>query len=109
MAAALHPHVAQMLEDADAQQWLDVILEIRTAPDVPAPSRAEAIAEKKAGFHSIAAPVKDAVGRCGGTVEGEAWINSTIKCRVPATALRTLSAMQDIVKIDVPHDLSREG
>ena len=109
MSAELHPRLAQMLEDSGAQTWLDVILELKTAPDEPAASRAEAVARKKAGFHTIAESVKDVVGLCGGTVEGEAWLNSTIKCRVPAGALRALSATPDIVKIDVPHDLSREG
>ena len=98
-----------LLDAAPEDQWLDVILELKPARVASGASRAEAVAGMRAGFQVSADPVKAAVQRWGGTVVGEAWINSTLQCRVPARAVRQLGQLVDIMRIAVPHPLSREA
>lgn len=108
MAAEIDPQLAALLDHTTDEEWLDVILELSPAPSESGGSRSEAIARRQAGFQAIAAQVKSAVQDSGGTIEGEAWINSTLKCRVPARAVKTLGERRDIMRIDVPHRLSRD-
>ena len=88
---------------------VDVVLELeQLLPEVAEGSRAERMARQKASFHAIAEPVKAAVVQSGGRVEAEAWINCTIKVRVPASAIARLKDVDGIVTIDVPHQIHRE-
>lgn len=110
MSAELTPHVAALASDEDrSDDSLDVVLELQQAGAQSTGSRAEKIAHQKANFKNVAEPVKAMVVQSGGTVEGEAWINCTIKARVPAKALKRLREIDGVLKIDVPHTISREG
>jgi hypothetical protein len=107
MAAELHPQLRAALEHPDLEQRFEVVLELRPVIAEPHGSRAERIARLESAFLASAEPVKSAVLNLGGDVLGEAWINSTLKCRITTAALKALAERDDIVKIDLPRPLSR--
>ena len=87
----------------------EIVLELdQTGVDLSG-SRAERIAQQKSSFESCAQPVKAAVLQAGGSIEGEAWVNCTIRARVPAKALTKLREVDGVKRIDVPHRIKREG
>lgn len=107
MVAEVHSRLRDAIEHAGAEERFLVILELPPIKVEPRGTRAERIARTEAVFRATAEPVKSVVESLGGEVIGEAWINSTLKCRVPAAALRVLAERDDIKKIDLPHSLSR--
>lgn len=109
MAAELNPRLTALVERAAPGDWLDLVLVLRSAPPTRGVSRGEAVAKLKREFQSVSGPVRSVVEAAGGTVDGEAWISGTIKCHVPVDALKTLAATKEIVRIDLPHQLSRES
>ena len=109
MAAEIDARLATLLDEVSDDQWLDVILELKPVPVAPGASRAETIAVMRAAFQTSADVVKATVQRCGGTVVDEAWINSTLKCHLPARAVKQLGRLGDIARIDVPHRMAREA
>src|SRR5262245_61938870 len=107
MTAELHPGLRAALEHPTAGDRLVVIIELPPVRVEPHGSRSERTARAMSAFLAIADPVKAAVQSLGGEVIDEAWINSTIKCRIPATALDALVGRDDIKKIDLPRSLAR--
>ena len=93
---------------AAAEDPVDVVLELKQPAIDAEGNRGERIARQKAVFKTLAGPVKAAVVEHGGTVEAEAWINCTIKARVPARALERLKEVDGIVTIDLPHQVTRD-
>jgi hypothetical protein len=93
-----------------ADGTVEVVLELAQAQPESAvqESRAERIARQRATFEAMAGPVKAVVRESGGSVEGEAWINCTIKARVPSHAIEKLKEVDGIVTIDLPRRLERE-
>jgi hypothetical protein len=71
----------------------------------PSPERVSAD-ELKVAFRQVADPVAEAIAGLGGEVKGEAWINSTLRARVPAASLGDLSELEPVAALDVPHQLT---
>ena len=109
MSASLHPRLRDALEHPENDDWFEVILELSPVHVEPGGSRADKIERLRTAFLARAEPVEQAVRAAGGEVLGEAWINSTLKCRIPSSALRDLKDRQDILKIDLPRPLTRNG
>jgi len=53
--------------------------------------------------------VEQAVGEAGGEVTGTAWINQTMRVRVPRNSLATLSELEIVTSLDLPNKLELEG
>lgn len=107
-AAKLTPDLATRLAQADADDVLEVILELgpQSEPPAAAPqSREEQIALRKEAFNHYAAPVEEAIHEAGGEVAGRAWLNQTVKARVPAQGIEQLSELEKVAALDVPHRL----
>ena len=99
------------LEKSDASEMLDVIIELRpeNEPKAQQPqSRAEKIATLKENFIRDLAPVEEAVRNAGGELTGQAWINRTVRARVPTDFVRQLSEHEQVAKLDVPHAIKRD-
>lgn len=95
------PELESRARSEDGEALLDVIVEL----EPPAPERVSA-AELKVAFRQAADPVAEAIAGLGGEVEGEAWINSTLRARVPVASLGDLSDLEAVAALDVPHQLT---
>lgn len=99
------------LERSDASKMLDVVIELRpeNEPKTRQPqNRAEKIATLKENFIRDLAPVEQAVRDAGGELTGQAWINRTVRARVPSECLKQLSEQEQVAKLDVPHAIEQD-
>ncbi len=91
---------------------VDLILELRPptdAPDVRSHTRSERIATLKEAFARHVAPVEDAIQKAGGNVTGCAWINHTVRARVPSRCVAQLAELEEVKVLDIPHPLQTDG
>jgi hypothetical protein len=52
--------------------------------------------------------VEEAVRNAGGEVTGHAWINQTVRARVPADRVKELSEHERVAVLDAPHPIEAE-
>lgn len=113
MSAKISKQLSDRLEETGASGLLDVIIELRrraeSAAATQALSRSEKIAALKEDFTRNVTPVEEAVRRVGGEVTGQAWINQTVRARVPADRVKELSEHEQIEVLDAPHPIERES
>ena len=103
--------LSERLDAADASDVLEVVVELQrpegptAAPAAGAQSRSAEIAARKEAFSQKMTPVEEAVRSLGGEVTGAAWINQTIRARVPACGVKELCQRQEVAAIDLPHPI----
>jgi hypothetical protein len=99
------------LERSEASDMVDVVIELRaeSGPRAQqAQTRAEKIATLKDNFIRDLAPVEQAVRNAGGELTGQAWINRTVRARVPTDCVKQLSEHDQVAKVDLPHALEHD-
>lgn len=111
MDAKLKSELAEQLEKMNASDLLDVILELHPQAEPPAAepaSRSELIAARKDAFNQSVGPIEEEVRKLGGEVTGRAWINQTVRARVPAEGVKELSKHEKVAALDLPHPIAPE-
>jgi hypothetical protein len=111
MESKVTEELLEALERSDASEMLDVVIELRpeNEPKTRQPqSRAEKIAVLKENFIRDLAPVEEAVRDAGGELTGQAWINRTVRARVPTECVKKLSEQEQVAKVDVPHAIEQD-
>ena len=98
--ANMSPELEQRAQGG-ADELLDVVLELQQ--DAPGDDSADALREQ---FSHTKAPVAEAISQLGGTVTDEAWINATMRARVPVRALKALADLDAVRAMDVPHRIT---
>jgi hypothetical protein len=95
---------------ADPTDCLEVVVELQQAPPAsPSPaSRQEKMAALRSGFEQQCDALKSKIASLGGTVTGQAWLNSTLSVRLPKSALDAIAGDSAVKRIDVPHALQKE-
>ena len=110
MATITEP-LAAHIRAADPNEDVVVILEM--APQEPPKAattlqRQQLIAARRAQFEEQASPIEQTIQNMGGEVLDRAWINNTMKARVPARAVKTLIDVDGVETVDIPHRLQRD-
>ena len=107
----LTPILKARVQQAARGDMLDLIFELprHSVEATPGLTREERIAPVRDAFRHDATPLEHAITAAGGTVTGEAWINQTLRARVPVEALSTLASLDEVVSIDLPRTLMRES
>ena len=111
MGSKVTEQLLEALEKSDASELVDVVIELRpeNEPKAQQPqSRAEKIATLKENFMRDLAPVEEAVRNAGGELTGQAWINRTVRARVPTDCVKQLSEQEQVAKVDVPHAIKQD-
>ena len=90
---------------------VELIVELQPIPptQIGAGAREEYIATLREAFEREAAPVEAAIQEAGGEVLAGAWLNQTLKVRVPAEKVADLAAIDEVVLLDLPRVLMMEG
>jgi hypothetical protein len=113
MMARSHRKMSQPLreriEDTDATEPVDVVLELRPVPIPAGGSRTERMAQLRSSFEEELATVGETVRQAGGTVLESAWINQSVRCLLPPAALEQVARSEQVVAIDLPSRLEAEG
>jgi hypothetical protein len=111
LATKLSEQVTQLLQSKDASDFVDVIVELQHSDedDAAAPqTRNERIAYLKEAFNRRIAPLKETIKSIGGEITEQAWINQTLRVRVPADKINLLSDHDEVAKLDLPRPLERD-
>ena len=88
---------------AESSNLLDVVVELEGAYGDDAD-----MAAAKAAFERAVGPVAEVIAGAGGQVLEGAWINQTLRARVPARAISELAGTDGVSAVDVPHALEAE-
>ncbi|MFQ5525986.1 MAG: hypothetical protein ACE5GX_06955 [Thermoanaerobaculia bacterium] len=92
-----------------ADELVELVVELEPVePAAARLSRAEKIAAHKEAFERQAAPVAAAIAEAGGEVVGRAWINQTLKARIPRHAVAAVARHEKVAQVDVPRPLELE-
>ena len=106
----LTPDLASRLSSAGSGEMLDVVLELESPEEAPEAqmTQREKIALRRERFSQHAAPIEDKIQQVGGEVLGSAWINHTIRARIPADGVSHLTELKSVERVDVPRALEPE-
>lgn len=102
--------LAQRLAGCAPGEVLDLVVELRArrVEATPGTAREERIAPVRDGFEADASPVSDAIRRLGGEVLDRAWINQTLRVRLPAGGVAALGELSQVAAIDLPRALAAD-
>jgi hypothetical protein len=107
MAEKLSADLEGQVTSCGDDDIVDVVVELRKSePPNASGTRQEKIAELKKSFERISVGVVKQVEDSGGTVLDRAWINQTLRARMPAQAVRKLSELDDVELVDLPREIS---
>jgi hypothetical protein len=105
----LSPQLRQELGGVDKSSQVEVIVELRPVEMPEAGSRQESIAAMKEGFERELRPVADKIIQAGGQVLETAWLNQTVRSRIPAREVSRVAEHEAVSAIDLPHKLEPDG
>ncbi len=107
----LSPGLLERLEHAREGELVDLVVELQPLPvgQTDDASRAERIASLREAFQREASPVEAAVRSAGGEVLGSAWINQSLRVRMPAGSVALLAELDRVSLLDSPRLLELEG
>jgi hypothetical protein len=107
------PALADRLAHAAADEWLEVVVEVRSIPPPEQTSssrtRGQGILASRETFAEESRPVQRAVQALGGQVTDTIWLNQSLAVRLPAGQVPQLQAVESVLLLDLPHPLTREG
>jgi hypothetical protein len=110
--AKLTPKLVARLEGSVPSEMFDLVLELdphsNRVEGASSLSRTEKIARQKEAFNSILVLIENAIREAGGEVTGGAWINHTVRARVPAGAVGKLAELEMITSVDTPNPLRKD-
>src|SRR5829696_1729764 len=101
--ANVTPKLAAEVDAADSSNLLDVVVELEGGGE-----EADDMAAAKEAFARAVEPVAEVIAGAGGQVLEGAWINQTLRARVPARAVSHLAGTDGVSVVDVPHRLEAE-
>ena len=87
----------------------DVVVELTPAASPSSGSRGERIAQAKTAFERQAEAVRRVITEAGGEVLGSAWINQTLRTRLPKQLLEQLAGDDRVARLDVTRAITAEG
>jgi hypothetical protein len=114
MTGKMRSILAEQLKKVDPSDLLEIILELYPPAESASTgatemqSRSEKIAAKKEAFSRNVRPVEEAIRKVGGEITGLAWINQTVRARVPAQGVKELSQHEKVAALDIPHPIKSD-
>ena len=108
--------LAETASQANPSDSLNVVVELHepppaAVPPVPGPSpasRQQTMAAMRSGFELRSSALKSKIASLGGTVTGEAWLNSTLLATLPKDALDEIAEENSVKRIDLPRALLKD-
>jgi hypothetical protein len=94
--------LAAEIDAADSANLVDVVVEL------VGDSEGNDMAAAKAAFERAAGPVSQVISGVGGEILGGAWLNQTLRARVPAEAVGQVADADGVSLVDVPHAIEAD-
>lgn len=108
----LTSQLSKYINSSKDKELFDIIVELTPQTDEAkinkSLSRQEKIIIMQKDFAKQSEPVESTITDAGGEVVGRAWINKTIKARVPAKSLKDISEHEDVLSVDIPNQLNED-
>lgn len=101
-AGKVSPRLVEQLESTEPAGLVEVVVELEPKSVPPGQSRASRMAAMRQDFEREAAPVSRRIEAAGGQVLGSAWINQTIRGRIPAGEVLEVAEEASVRAIDLP-------
>ena len=92
--------LAKLASEAGADRLVDVVVELSDDP-----AAAKTVPARRESFETAAVPVTAAIAQLGGSVTDQAWINRTLRAKVPAARLPELDEHEAVTALDAPRAL----
>jgi len=103
------PSLARRIDAVDAQGQVEVIIELAGAAEpVSDGTRQQRITAAKSSFERDLAAVSDRIQAVGGTVLETAWLNRTLRGRLPASTVVRVAEDDGVAAIDLPHTIETD-
>lgn len=105
------PRLARTLEESHDEAIVELVIELEAPapPTGPATlSAGDRIGALKSAFYSAVQPVERGIREAGGETVGHAWINQTVKARVPKAAVPALSGLETVRRLDLTDRIEPE-
>jgi hypothetical protein len=93
----INPELERRAHTESGDELLDVVVELYQDPN-----DGQSADQMRESFSRSKEPVGQTIAELGGSVTGEAWINHTLRARVPAHGLTKLSNLDSVRALDVP-------
>ena len=104
----LSPRLQQELDAIDDSSPVEVIVELQPLDLPKTGSRQERMAAAKRRFELEVQSVVDKITEAGGQVLETAWLNQTVRSRIPAGGVPSLAEDDTVSGIDLPSRLAPE-
>ena len=107
-AGKLSPRLAERIDSVDESSPVEVIVELQPLDLPRTGSRQERMAAAKRRFELEVQSVVDKITEAGGQVLETAWLNQTVRSRIPAGGVPSLAEDDTVSGIDLPSRLAPE-
>jgi hypothetical protein len=107
--AKLSQRLAEQLDAVDGSSEVEVIVELQPVRPPATGSRQERIAAMKERFERELGPVAEKIEQAGGSVVETAWLNQTIRGRIPAGEVPNVAEDDVVSAIDLPRRLEPDA
>jgi hypothetical protein len=97
------------LAEARDDELIDVIVELQPPPLPEGGSRQSRIQAIQDDFSRSVRAVAAAVEDLGGQILDQAWINCTLNARIPANGVRRLTALGEVLAVDIPRRIESDS
>ena len=104
----IRPPAASLIAQVQDNDLVDVVVELVPEPTPSEGSRENRIQSLKNAFNRKASVVAETVHQLGGEVLEEAWINQTLRARVPAKGVQQLAELSGVHAVDTPRALQQD-
>ena len=108
VAAKLSSRLAERIDSVDESSPVEVIVELHPAAMPTWGSRQERIAAVKEDFQRELESVAEKITAAGGQVLEAAWLNQTVRTRIPAGEVPRVAEDEAVSSIDLPKALEPE-
>lgn len=100
MASKVSRALAEKMDACADDEQVDVVVELQAETPSTSGTRAERVAQHREAFQKEAVEVTRSITDLGGEVLDSAWINKTLRTRIPKSALEQLAEDDRIALLD---------
>lgn len=104
--------LATLVNETDEDSLIDVVVELESGfrdSLTIGGDRRLAMEQLRERFDELAEPVARVITSSGGELLGAAWINGTLRARVPVSSIPEISDEESVATVDIPHVLEAEA
>jgi hypothetical protein len=105
----LTDRLTERIGSVDGQCPLDVVIELRPVEVPKSGNRGERMSALQEQFGHDVRPIVETIAGIGGRVLGTAWVNRTLRSRIPASKIALVAEEEAVVSVDLPRSLEPES